>query len=74
MFNKVKIKTEFTTNNITIFCGYFNIFNLFIKSNIFKKLDYIKILINMLIFGFKNMNQISLLNNDKFVLRLLDLR
>jgi len=33
----VKINTEFTTNNLTIFRGYFNIFNLFVKSNIFKK-------------------------------------
>lgn len=86
----MKIKTEFTADNLTIFGGYFNIFNFFIKSNIFKKLDkfisvkkrkkiyekldYIKILITMLIFGFKNMNQISLLNNDKFVLNLLDLK
>ncbi len=34
---KVKIKTEFTANNLTIFGGYFNIFNLFVKSNVFKK-------------------------------------
>jgi len=33
----VKIKTEFTNNNLTIFGGYFNIFNFFVKSNIFKK-------------------------------------
>ena len=87
---KVKIRTEFTADNLTIFGGYFNIFNFFVKSNIFKKfdrfisvkkrkkiyekLDYIKILITMLIFGFKNMNQVSFLNNDKFVLKLLDLK
>jgi len=87
---KVKIKTEFTTDNLTIFGGYFNIFNFFVKSNIFKKLDkfisvkkrkkiygkldYIKILITMMIFGFKNMNQVSLLNNDKFILNLLSLK
>jgi len=87
---KVKIKTEFTADNLTIFGGYFNIFNFFVKENIFKKfdrfisvnkrkkiyekLDYIKILITMLIFGFKNMNQVSFLNNDKFVLNLLNLR
>jgi len=86
----VKIKTEFTADNLTIFGGYFNIFNSFVKSNIFKKLDkfisvkkrkkiyeklnYIKIFITMLIFGFKNMNQISLLYNDKFVLGLLNLK
>ena len=86
---KVKIKTEFTADNLTIFGGYFNIFNFFNKSNIFKKLDkyisvkkrkkiyekidYIKIFITMMIFGFKNMNQISFLNNDKFVLNLLGL-
>jgi len=86
----VKIKTEFTADNLTIFGGYFNIFNFFVKSNIFKKLDkfisvnkrkkiyekldYIKTLITMLIFGFKNMNQVSFLNNDKFVLKLLDLK
>jgi len=86
----VKIKTEFTANNLTIFGGYFNIFNFFVKENIFKKLDkfisvkkrkkiyekldYIKILITMLIFGFKNMNQVSFLDNDKFILNLLDLK
>ena len=35
----MKIKTEFTADNLTIFGGYFNIFNFFVKSNIFKKLD-----------------------------------
>jgi hypothetical protein len=86
----VKIKTEFTADNLTIFGGYFNIFNFFVKEDIFKKLDkfisvkkrkkiyekldYIKILITMLIFGFKNMNQISFLDNDKFILNLLGLK
>lgn len=86
----MKIKTEFTCNNLTIFGGYFNIFNFFVKENIFKKLDkfisvkkrkkiyekldYIKILITMLIFGFKNMNQVSFLDNDKFILNLLKLK
>jgi len=85
----VKIKTEFTADNLTIFGGYFNIFNFFVKSNIFKrldqfisvkkrkkiykKLDYIKIFMTMLIFGFKNMNQVSFLNRDKFILNLLGL-
>ena len=86
----MKIKTEFTADNLTIFGGYFNIFNFFIKSNVFKKLDkfisfkkrkkiyekldYIKIFMTMLIFGFKNMNQVSFLNKDKFVLNLLNLK
>jgi len=86
----VKIKTEFTADNLTIFGGYSNIFNFFVKSNvlrklnkfisinkrkkIYEKLDYIKTLITMLVFGFKNMNQVSLLNNDKFVLNLLGLK
>jgi len=86
----VKIKTEFTANKLTIFGGYFNIFNFFVKENIFKKLDtfivvkkrkriyekldYIKILMTMLIFGFKNINQISFLNNDKFILKLFNLK
>ncbi|MFC1562556.1 IS1380 family transposase [candidate division KSB1 bacterium] len=85
----MKIKTEFTADNLTIFGGYFNIFNFFVKSKVFnkldkfisvkrrkkiyKKLDYIKIFMTMLIFGFKNMNQVSLLNRDKFVLNLLGL-
>jgi len=34
---KVNIKTEFMANNLTIFGGYFNIFDFFVKSNIFKK-------------------------------------
>jgi len=86
----VKIKTEFTADNLTIFGGYFNIFNFFVKSKVFKKLnkfisinkrkkiyeklDYIKIFMTMLIFGFKNMNQVFLLNRDKFVLNLLGLK
>ena len=75
----MKIKTEFTADNLTIFGGYSNIFSFLVKSNIFKKLDkfisvkkkkkiyekldYIKIFMTMLIFGFKNMNQICLLNS-----------
>ena len=86
----MKLKTEFTGDNLTIFGGYFNIFNFFIKSNVFKKLDkfisvkkrkkvyekldYIKIFMTMLIFGFKNMNQVFFLNKDKFVLNLLNLK
>ena len=73
---KVKIKTEFISNNLIIFSRYFNIFSFFNKSNVFEKsnkfigieknkiyneLDYIKILITILIFGFINMNHISLI-------------
>jgi len=84
----VKIKTEFTADNLTIFGGYSNIFSFFVKSNIFEKLDkfisvqkvkkiyekldYIKILLTMLTFGFKNMNQISLLSKDSYIHKLLD--
>lgn len=86
----MKIKTEFTANNLTIFGGYSNIFSFFIKSNVFEKLDkfisvqrvkkiyekldYIKILLTMLTFGFKNMNQVSLLRKDSYILKLLDLK
>ena len=35
----VKIKTKFTSNNLTIFSRYFNIFSFFNKSNVFEKLN-----------------------------------
>ena len=85
----VKIKTEFTAKNLTIFGGYSNIFSFFVKSNIFEKLDrcisinkrkriyekldYIKILLTMLTCGFTNMSQLSLFNGDSFMLKLLGL-
>ena len=85
----VNIYTEFTANNLTIFGGYSNIFNFFVKSKVFEKLDkfisvrkrkkiydkldYIKILITMLTCGFTNMNQVSLFSKDTFILKLLDL-
>ncbi len=85
----VKIKTEFSAKNLTIFGGYSNIFSFFEKSNVFekldrfvsvrkrtkiyKKLDYFKILLSMLTCGFTNMSQLSLFNSDFFILRILDL-
>jgi len=86
----VKIKTEFSAFNLTIFGGYSNIFSFFTKSKVFEKLnrfigvrkrkkiydklDYIKLLLTMLICGFKNMNQVSLFNSDTYILKILDLQ
>ena len=39
MNNKeIKIKSEISFCNLTIFCEYFNIFNFFIQSKVFEKL------------------------------------
>ena len=85
----MKIKSEFTADNLTIFGGFSNIFKFFTKSKaidkldryisikkikkIYVSLDYVKILLTMLTFGFKNMNQISFLESDRYILKLLDL-
>ena len=79
----MKIKTEFTAKNLTNFGGYSNIFSFFVKSKVFEKLDkfisvqkikkiyekldYIKILLTMLTFGFKYMSQVSLFSKDSFI-------
>lgn len=86
----VKIKTEFSADNLTLFGGYSNIFSFFEKTKVFKKLDksitiqkrkkiyekldYIRILLTMLTFGFTNMNQLSLFKRDAFLLKLLSLQ
>ena len=85
----MKVKSEFTADNLTIFGGFANVFKFFTKSEVIKKLDkyisikkrqkiygsldYVKILLAMLTFGFKNMNQISFLDSDRYVLKLLNL-
>lgn len=85
----VKIKTEFSADNLTIFGGYSNIFSFFEKTKVFEKLDklisvrkrkkiyekldYIKLLLTMLVCGFKNMNQVSLFNTDIYIQKILDL-